>query len=75
MARVSPKKVGKRARLLERQAHGDVTPTLLTGWGRTAPSAARVVTPDATSKVEGVLEHAGRRGLEHAFDLGGGIGG
>ena len=63
MARVSPKKVGKRARLVERQTHGDVTPTLLTGWGRTAPSAARVVTPDATSKVEGVLEHAGRRGL------------
>jgi decaprenylphospho-beta-D-ribofuranose 2-oxidase len=49
--------------LLEHQTHGDVTPTLLTGWGRTAPSAARVVTPDATSKVRDLLEHAGRRGL------------
>jgi decaprenylphospho-beta-D-ribofuranose 2-oxidase len=38
-------------------------PTLLTGWGRTAPSAAHVVTPDATSEIGGLLQHQGRRGL------------
>jgi decaprenylphospho-beta-D-ribofuranose 2-oxidase len=48
--------------LLERHRN-DVKPTLLTGWGRTAPSAARVVSPDAVSDVGGLLRRAGHRGL------------
>lgn len=36
--------------------------SLLTGWGRTAPSAARVSTPDDVSGVDEVLARAGRRG-------------
>jgi decaprenylphospho-beta-D-ribofuranose 2-oxidase len=36
---------------------------LLTGWGRTAPTAATVVEPETVHDVEVVLEHPGRRGL------------
>ena len=36
---------------------------LLTGWGRTAPTAATVVEPETVHDVEDVLEHPGRRGL------------
>jgi decaprenylphospho-beta-D-ribofuranose 2-oxidase len=36
---------------------------LLTGWGRTAPSAAQVVTADDGADLDELLEHAGRRGL------------
>jgi decaprenylphospho-beta-D-ribofuranose 2-oxidase len=40
----------------------DVTqPRLLTGWGRTAPTAARVITPEA-GEVGDALTDAGRRG-------------
>jgi decaprenylphospho-beta-D-ribofuranose 2-oxidase len=35
---------------------------LLTGWGRTAPTAAGVVAPEAVHDVDDVLEHPGRRG-------------
>jgi decaprenylphospho-beta-D-ribofuranose 2-oxidase len=35
---------------------------LLTGWGRTAPSAATVVAPESVEEVADVLEHPGRRG-------------
>jgi len=35
---------------------------LLTGWGRTAPTAAGVVAPETVDDVEDVLEHPGRRG-------------
>jgi decaprenylphospho-beta-D-ribofuranose 2-oxidase len=35
---------------------------LLTGWGRTAPSAATVIAPDTVEDVEDVLEQPGRRG-------------
>jgi decaprenylphospho-beta-D-ribofuranose 2-oxidase len=35
---------------------------LLTGWGRTAPTAADVVAPETVDDVEDVLEHPGRRG-------------
>lgn len=35
---------------------------LLTGWGRTAPTAADVVTPETEHDVADVLEHPGRRG-------------
>jgi decaprenylphospho-beta-D-ribofuranose 2-oxidase len=35
---------------------------LLTGWGRTAPTAADVVTPESVEEVADVLEHPGRRG-------------
>jgi decaprenylphospho-beta-D-ribofuranose 2-oxidase len=49
--------------LLKRQTPGEVPPTLLTGWGRTAPSAARVVTADAVARVGQLLQDAGRRGL------------
>jgi decaprenylphospho-beta-D-ribofuranose 2-oxidase len=36
---------------------------LLTGWGRTAPTAATVVAPETVDDVADVLEHPGRRGL------------
>jgi decaprenylphospho-beta-D-ribofuranose 2-oxidase len=36
---------------------------LLTGWGRTAPSAATVVTAHDDAAVDALLEHAGRRGV------------
>jgi decaprenylphospho-beta-D-ribofuranose 2-oxidase len=35
---------------------------LLTGWGRTAPTAASVVSPESEFDVADVLEHPGRRG-------------
>jgi decaprenylphospho-beta-D-ribofuranose 2-oxidase len=35
---------------------------LLTGWGRTAPTAAGVVAPETVDDVDDVLEHPGRRG-------------
>ncbi len=35
---------------------------LLTGWGRTAPSAAEVVTPDDDDDVDRLLAQSGRRG-------------
>ncbi|HKA94599.1 MAG TPA: FAD-binding protein, partial [Acidimicrobiia bacterium] len=35
---------------------------LLVGWGRTAPSAGDVVTPDTAHDVDDVLERPGRRG-------------
>src|SRR5262249_36145060 len=35
---------------------------LLTGWGRTAPTAADVVTPDTVHDVDDALERPGRRG-------------
>jgi decaprenylphospho-beta-D-ribofuranose 2-oxidase len=36
---------------------------VLTGWGRTAPSAATVVAPPDDEAVDALLAHAGRRGL------------
>jgi decaprenylphospho-beta-D-ribofuranose 2-oxidase len=39
------------------------TSTLLTGWGRTAPTAATVVAPIDDLDVDELLDHAGRRGL------------
>jgi len=36
---------------------------LLTGWGRTAPTAATVVAPVDDDEVDALLEHAGHRGL------------
>ncbi|HEX6312972.1 MAG TPA: FAD-binding oxidoreductase [Acidimicrobiia bacterium] len=36
---------------------------LLTGWGRTAPTAARVVVPTDAGDVDGVLADPGRRGM------------
>ncbi len=36
---------------------------LLTGWGRTAPSGARVVVPEDARDVDHALEHAGPRGV------------
>ena len=36
---------------------------LLTGWGRTAPTAATVVTPDASADIDDELGRAGRRGV------------
>ncbi len=36
---------------------------LLTGWGRTAPTAATVVAPADDDAVDALLEQAGRRGL------------
>ncbi len=36
---------------------------LLTGWGRTSPTAARVSTPDRDDEVERVLARAGERGV------------
>jgi decaprenylphospho-beta-D-ribofuranose 2-oxidase len=36
---------------------------LLTGWGRTAPTAARVVHPEAAPSVEEVFSHAPARGV------------
>jgi len=36
---------------------------LLTGWGRTAPSAADVVAPVEEDELDALIEHAGRRGL------------
>ncbi len=35
---------------------------LLTGWGRTAPTAATVVSPEVEHDIDDVLERAGRRG-------------
>ncbi|HKH26117.1 MAG TPA: FAD-binding oxidoreductase [Acidimicrobiia bacterium] len=35
---------------------------LLTGWGRTAPTAATVVAPESVEEVADVLAHPGRRG-------------
>jgi decaprenylphospho-beta-D-ribofuranose 2-oxidase len=35
----------------------------LTGWGRTAPSVARVTTPPTTAAATGLAARAGRRGL------------
>jgi decaprenylphospho-beta-D-ribofuranose 2-oxidase len=37
--------------------------TVLTGWGRTAPSAADLVTPRRPSGVEAAVAEAGRRGV------------
>ena len=37
--------------------------TVLTGWGRTAPSAAEVMTPRGPSDVDPVVAQAGRRGV------------
>lgn len=36
---------------------------MLTGWGRTAPSAATVTTPDYPEDVDDVVADAGRRGV------------
>src|SRR5688500_1102905 len=36
---------------------------LLTGWGRTAPTAATVVTAPEDDAIDVLLEHAGRRGI------------
>ena len=36
---------------------------VLTGWGRTAPSAATVVAVEDPVEVDALLEHAGRRGI------------
>lgn len=49
--------------MLKRQPRGEAGPTLLTGWGRTAPSAAHIVTPDTAATVVDLLQHPGRRGL------------
>jgi decaprenylphospho-beta-D-ribofuranose 2-oxidase len=38
------------------------TRRLLTGWGRTAPTAANVVAPETVHDVENVLDHPGPRG-------------
>jgi decaprenylphospho-beta-D-ribofuranose 2-oxidase len=38
-------------------------PRLLTGWGRTAPTAATVVAPNGADEVDGLLANAGRRGV------------
>jgi decaprenylphospho-beta-D-ribofuranose 2-oxidase len=43
-------------------AHARAPRRLLTGWGRTAPTAAAVVSPESVDDVEDVLEHPGRRG-------------
>ncbi len=37
--------------------------TILTGWGRTAPSAATLTRPESAAAVAPLLDHAGRRGL------------
>jgi decaprenylphospho-beta-D-ribofuranose 2-oxidase len=37
--------------------------SLLTGWGRTAPSAARVVAPKTVAEAAAALRESGRRGL------------
>ncbi|HEY6317881.1 MAG TPA: FAD-binding oxidoreductase [Acidimicrobiia bacterium] len=37
--------------------------TVLTGWGRTAPSAADLVTPAGTAAVDRLVTQAGRRGI------------
>jgi decaprenylphospho-beta-D-ribofuranose 2-oxidase len=37
--------------------------TLLTGWGRTAPSAARVTTPTTLAQVDAAFEKVGPRGV------------
>jgi len=39
------------------------TTRLVTGWGRTAPTAAHVVEPPDAEAIDALLEHAGRRGL------------
>jgi len=36
---------------------------LLTGWSRTAPTAATVVAPGSESEIDGLLAEAGPRGL------------
>jgi len=38
-------------------------PTVLTGWGRTAPSAAELVAPAGTAAVDRLVTQAGRRGI------------
>lgn len=42
--------------------HGGPPPALLTGWGRTAPTAARVVRPRTVAQVADALGGAGPRG-------------
>jgi decaprenylphospho-beta-D-ribofuranose 2-oxidase len=49
--------------LLERQTHDDASTTVLTGWGRTAPSSAHVVAPEAVADIAEQLAHPGDRGL------------
>src|SRR5213592_2100992 len=41
----------------------DGSTELLTGWGRTAPTAAHVVAPADPEAVEQLLAHPGRRGV------------
>jgi decaprenylphospho-beta-D-ribofuranose 2-oxidase len=41
----------------------DESSELLTGWGRTAPTAAHVETPGKSAEVDPLLDRAGRRGL------------
>ena len=41
----------------------DARSRLLTGWGRTAPTAAAVVAPADDDALDALLEHAGHRGL------------
>jgi decaprenylphospho-beta-D-ribofuranose 2-oxidase len=43
--------------------HEQGRPRLLTGWGRTAPSAAVVVTPTSRHEVVTAIESAGERGV------------
>ncbi|WP_433698329.1 FAD-binding protein [Nocardiopsis sp. CA-288880] len=43
-------------------AHGGTRPALLTGWGRTAPTAARVARPRTAEQVAEALSRAGARG-------------
>jgi decaprenylphospho-beta-D-ribofuranose 2-oxidase len=38
-------------------------PAVLTGWGRTAPSVAEVVSPGDDAALEQLVAHAGRRGV------------
>jgi decaprenylphospho-beta-D-ribofuranose 2-oxidase len=38
-------------------------PALLTGWGRTAPTAARVTTPASTAEAATAVKEAGARGV------------
>jgi decaprenylphospho-beta-D-ribofuranose 2-oxidase len=41
----------------------EARPTLLTGWGRTAPSAATVDTPTGAAALDDLLVHPGARGV------------
>ena len=36
---------------------------LLTGWGRTCPSLARVVRPSSVDEIRNLVAHAGSRGV------------